>query len=235
MIIPAVRLIPLVCFVNQLITLFPDAAENTANKSNGTAIPTPNKMKLNKLLMKLTVDVLTANNTASEPGLHGNTTAPKNNPNTNALQYGFCNTGAFAFGINFEKSTLKMRSMLINASSPNAIGETIDMAFVNDACKNCVNMRPNTNIERMTPIVTITPNMMIRLLEFSSSGEILCERYARKPGYNGRTQTAPNGANNPAKNEIHKLAIIPTIQHPFTSSSFNSATDLTPLSNILLD
>ena len=68
------------------ITCWLFAAETIAKINKGRAMPIPKKMKLNKLVTKLNVEVLTANSTANEPGLQGKTIAPKNKPKMNELK-----------------------------------------------------------------------------------------------------------------------------------------------------
>ena len=60
-------------------------------------------------------------------------------------------------GNNLEKSKLNIRNKLTTARIPKAIGEIIPIALVNDVCKNFVNIRPNKNMEDITPRVTINP------------------------------------------------------------------------------
>ena len=86
MIIPAIRLMDCLCEVIQLITCVLYAEEIIAKMSRGSAIPIPKRMKLKRLAMKLTVDVLIANNIINEAGLQGRTIIPKKNPNINELQ-----------------------------------------------------------------------------------------------------------------------------------------------------
>tara|TARA_Y100000034_G_C6538405_1_gene232181 strand:- start:71 stop:331 length:261 start_codon:yes stop_codon:yes gene_type:complete len=86
MITPAIMLICFLYVVRNEITFFPPAPEIIASTKSGILIPIPKTMKLSKLVRKLLTDVLTANNIAREAGLHGNTIAPKNNPNINELQ-----------------------------------------------------------------------------------------------------------------------------------------------------
>ena len=90
-------------------------------------------MKFNKLVVKLITEVDTANRTAKDAGLHGRTIAPKNNPKINADKVGLFKTGAVVFGKNLPKSKLKIKKTLTIARIPNAIGEMIPMAFVNEA------------------------------------------------------------------------------------------------------
>jgi len=108
------------------------AAEINANINRGSAIPIPNTKKLNKFNMKLIVDVLIANNTIKDDGLQGKTIAPKKKPKINEVKYAFFVTGACILGNIFPTSILKTKSRLINANIPNAIGEIICIAFVND-------------------------------------------------------------------------------------------------------
>ena len=83
---PAIKLICLWYPVNHPITTLLLVAEIIANISKGIPIPIPKTMKLKKFETKLTADVLTANKTTNEAGLHGRTIAPKNNPKMNELE-----------------------------------------------------------------------------------------------------------------------------------------------------
>ncbi len=58
----------------------------------------------------------------------------------------------------------------------------------------------------------IKPNLII--CDLDSSGEILLARYAKKPGYKGRTQTAPKGAKSPARKANQKFNRAETILTP---------------------
>ena len=136
-------------------------AEIDANKSRGRDIPTPKSTKLSKFVRKSTVDVLIANKTMSDAGLHGNTIAPKKKPKINELRKGFLVIGAFIFGKNLPKSKSKIKNKLTIASIPKAIGETIPIALVNEAWRNFVKINPNKNIEDITPKATINPNKII--------------------------------------------------------------------------
>lgn len=93
MINPAIRFIALLFFVKNPITVLLHCAEINANKSKGRDIPTPKNTKLSKFVKKSTVDVLIANRTISDAGLHGKTIAPKKKPKKYELKKGF-----FAFG-----------------------------------------------------------------------------------------------------------------------------------------
>ena len=64
---------------------------------------------------------------------------------------------------------------------------------------------PTINREVITPKVTESPSLRKECLLF---GPICPAKNAKNPGYNGRTQTAPSGANNPAKNEMRILTNI---------------------------
>ena len=86
MIIPDIKFIILFFLVKNSITLLLFAAEINAKTNNGNPMPTPKRIKLNKLVIKLVVDVLTANKTTREAGLQGRTISPKNNPNIRELR-----------------------------------------------------------------------------------------------------------------------------------------------------
>ncbi len=172
-------------------------------------------MKLKRFATALIVVVVNANKTIKEAGLHGRTIAPKNNPKTNALNKGFLIIGALIFGKILEKSKLNIKNKLTIARIVKAIGEMMPIAFVNEACKNFVKIRPTKNIENIIPRVTTIPKNII--VFFDSLPEIWLDKYAKNPGYNGITQTAAIGANNPAKKDIQKFIIILTI---LTSTKF---------------
>ena len=57
-------------------------------------------------------------------------------------------------------SKLNINNILIIPKIPNAIGDTIDIDFVSDSCKSCVNINPNKNIDEITPKVTMKPKKM---------------------------------------------------------------------------
>ena len=172
-------------------------------------MPIPKNMKLNKFAIKPIVEVLIANKTINEAGLHGRTMAPKKNPNPNELKKGFLAVGDFIWGKSREKSKLNIKNKLTIAKIPKAIGETIPITLVKDTCKNFVKINPTKNIELITPKATIIPKRIIVL--FDSFLETWFDKYARNAGYNGKTQTAASGANNPARKEIQKLTKILTI------------------------
>ena len=132
-----------------------------ANKSKGRDIPTPKNTKLNKFVTKSAVDVLMANRTMSDAGLHGRTIAPKKKPKTNELRKGFLVIGAFTLGKNLPKSKSKIKNKLTKAKIPKAIGEIIPIALVNEAWRNFVKINPNKNIEDITPKATIKPKKII--------------------------------------------------------------------------
>ncbi len=203
------RFIILFLFARKLIIMSLFAAEIIEKINSGAAIPIPKMIKLNRLAIKLMVDVLIAKSITKEAGLQGSTIAPKKNPKINELKKGFLVTGAWIFGKSFPKSTLNINKILINARIPNAIGEIIPIAFVKDSCKSFVKIKPNKNIEEIIPNVTISPNPIIVFLD--SLPDNWPARYAKYPGYNGRTQTAAIGANNPATKEIQILVNAPTI------------------------
>jgi len=158
-----------------------------------------------------------ANKIVNDAGLHGKTIVPKNNPKINELNIGDFVTGALTLGSNLLKSKLNINNRLITAKIPKAIGEIIPIALDKEACKNFVKINPNTNIDRITPNATTNPNNIIVFLD--SFPDNLFDKYARKPGYKGKTHTAPSGANIPAKNESHKfnntLTILTTSQFLF--------------------
>ena len=162
---PANKLIFLLYFVKNPITFSLHCAEINANKSNGRDIPTPKNMKLNKFVVKSIVDVLIANNTIKEAGLHGNTIAPKKKPKINELMNGFLSVGDFICGKSREKSKLNIKNKLTTAKIPNAIGEIIPITFVSEACRNLVKIKPIKNIDVTTPIATITPRRIIVFFE----------------------------------------------------------------------
>lgn len=155
--------------------------------------------------MKSVVDVLIANKTISDAGLQGRTIAPKKIPNKNELISGFFKIGEEIFGIKFEKLKLKIRNKLTIPKIPNAIGEIIDIAFVKEASRIFVKINPTMKREVITPSVTNSPSLR---KEYLLLGPICPARYAKNPGYSGRTQTAPRGTNNPAKKEIKRLTNI---------------------------
>ena len=145
-----------------------------AKTSKGKAIPIPKKRKFRKFVIKASVDVLTANKTAREAGLHGRTIAPKKVPKRNALKRGFFRTGAWTLGMNLPMSTLKIRRILTRARIAKAIGDTIPITFVNEALRTKTKINPITNIEIITPKLTTTPNKIICFLE--SFVEVLLAR-----------------------------------------------------------
>ena len=63
-------------------------------------------------------------------------------------------------------STSNIRSKLISARMPKAIGETIPITLVNDICKKVVNTRPSRSINKITPAVIINPNVKIGIFFF---------------------------------------------------------------------
>ena len=75
-------------------------------------------------------------------------------------------------GKNFPKSKLNIKNKLTIPKIEKAIGETMPIALVKEACSNCVNISPKRNMEEITPSVTINPSLMNLLLTFSSSLEI---------------------------------------------------------------
>ncbi len=81
----------------------------------------------------------------------------------------------------------------------------IEIVLVKETSRIFVKINPTINREIITPKVTKSPSLRKEFLLF---GPICPARYAKNPGYNGRTQTAPRGANNPAKNEMRILISI---------------------------
>ncbi len=76
--------------------------------------------------------------------------------------------GAVIFGKNFEKSTLKISKILIIPRIPKAIGESIPITFVRDTCRIVVKIRPNRNINEITPRTTSRPRKISVFLLISS-------------------------------------------------------------------
>ena len=169
---PAIRLIFLLFLVRKLMTVWLHWAEIIENNNRGRAIPIPKKIKLSKLVVKLIVEVLIANKTIRDAGLHGKTMAPKKKPKRNEVRIGFLAMGALTFGKNLEKSRLNIRNILTTAKIPNAMGEIIPMAFVREACKNLVKINPTKNMEDMTPRATIRPR---KINDFLASLPFLSE------------------------------------------------------------
>ena len=90
------------------------------------------------------------------------------------------------------------------ARIPKAIGLMIPIALVRDSCRKKVKINPKRNIDRITPNVTNSPMKIIVFLgACSETREAIIDR---KPGYNGRTQTANIGAESPARNESQKFS-----------------------------
>ena len=209
MINPAIRLIFLLFFVkNPIIDLF-HFDETAENINKGTLMPIPKKIKLKRFVTALIVVVVNANKTIREAGLHGITIAPKNNPKINALSNGFFFSGALTFGKNLPKSKSKIKNRLTIARIAKAIGEIIPIAFVNEACRNFVNIKPTRNIENITPRATINPKNIT--VFFDSLSDTWVDKNAKNPGYKGITQTAASGANNPAEKDIPKFTKTLTI------------------------
>ena len=161
MINPAIRLIILLFFVKNPITLLDHCAEINVSVNNEIAIPIPKNMKLNKFAINDKVEVLMANKTISDAGLHGRIIAPKKKPNPKELKKGFLAFGVTILGKNLVKLKLKIKNKLTIARIPKAIGDTIPITFVNETCKNFVKINPNKNIETITPKATIKPNKII--------------------------------------------------------------------------
>ena len=200
MINPAIKLIILLFLLKNPITDWLHCAEIIEKANRGRAIPIPKNMKLNRFVIKPIVDVLIANKTMRDAGLQGKTIAPKKNPNIKEENKGFLTAGVLICLNNLEKSKLNIRNKLTTAKIPKAIGEIIPIALVKEACKNFVNIKPNKNIEDITPRVTINPKRI--KVFFDSLPENWFDRQAKKAGYNGRTQTAAKGAKSPARKDI---------------------------------
>ena len=108
-------------------------ADIIEKSNNGVPIPKPKSKKFIRLLMKLVVDVLIANRTIRDAGLHGRTIAPKKKPKIKALNMGLFLIGAFILGKNFPISKLNIIKILIIPRIANAIGLIIPIAFVKDS------------------------------------------------------------------------------------------------------
>ncbi len=89
MMMPAVRLTHLPCFVRKFIIVAVAVEETPANTNNGKPTPIPKNRNRKIFCAKSTVDTALANKMALNPGLHGTTIAPKKNPYRNALTQGF--------------------------------------------------------------------------------------------------------------------------------------------------
>lgn len=146
-----------------------------------------------------------AKNAVIKAGLHGRTIAPKKKPKINALFRGFLfPVWIFVLGRNLEKSNSNIRAKLIKPKIAKAIGETIPITLVNDFCKSVVKINPNKIIKIIIPDKIVKPNKKnVFLLSFP---ENLFDKKAKNPGYNGRTQTAVKGVNNPRTKELKILA-----------------------------
>jgi len=168
-------------------------------------------MKLSRLVAKPIVEVLIANKTIRDAGLHGRTMAPKNRPKTRAVKIGFFRVGLLICGNNLLKSKLKIKNKLTTAKIVKAMGDIIPIALVREACRNFVKINPTINRDRITPKATVKPNKTNDFFDSLLSPVNWLDRYARNAGYNGRTQTAASGANSPAKKDIQKFTRMPGI------------------------
>lgn len=166
-------------------------------------------MKFSMLIAKFDPAIVFVKSAAMNNGLHGMTIAPKKNPNRSALKKGFLTAGVWNFGRNLPMSILKISSILIIASIVNAIGDTIPITLFRESCKNVVNINPSKNINKITPKVMIIPNKAKDF--FDSSPVSLLDKYAKKAGYNGRTQTAVRGVSNPRINDVNRFVSMLTI------------------------
>lgn len=169
---PAIKLIFLLFLVRNPMTLWLHWAEIIENNNRGRAIPIPKNTKFNRLVVKPIVEVLIANRTIRDAGLHGRTMAPKKNPKTNEVKIGFFVIGALTFGKNLEKSKLNIKKILTIAKIPNAMGEIIPITFVSETCRNWVKIKPIKNIEVITPRATIRPR---KINDFLASLPFLSE------------------------------------------------------------
>jgi len=158
------RFITLFLLVKNPITALLFAADIAANMSKGRDIPMPNTMKFSRFRRKSVVDALIAKSMINDAGLHGRTIAPKKKPKRNEERKGFFVIGAVTFGKNFPTSILKIRKILTMAKIPNAIGEIMPIALVNEVDRSFVNISPNKNMEVIIPTVTMSPNCMIFFL-----------------------------------------------------------------------
>ena len=72
-----------------------------------------------------------------------------------------------------------------------------------------VNNNPSKNMNKITPRTTISPRVKIDfLLGLSAELDSLLERYAKNPGYKGRTQTAVRGVSKPNTKDVKKSSTI---------------------------
>ena len=159
-----------------------------------------------RLLIKLIVEVDIAKRITREAGLQGITIAPKKRPKRKEVFVGFVPVLIEYLGRNFVKSTSNIRRILTTARIANTIGEIIPITFVRDSFKMNEKINPNVNIEVIIPAVIIHANLIICFPVSFGFGEVLLPvaidaRYARNPGYRGRTHTAASGAIIPAKND----------------------------------
>jgi len=79
-IIPAIKFMIFLFFVKKFIIIWLLAADIIENNNKGNAIPIPKTIKFKRLVTKPKVDVLIANNTTNDAGLHGKTITPKKKP-----------------------------------------------------------------------------------------------------------------------------------------------------------
>jgi len=173
--------------------------EIAAKTSRGKPMPMPKKRKRSIFSKKPIADMVLVKRAAIKRGLQGTTMAPKKKPNMKALIQGLRAVGVCALGKNFPTSTLNINSKLITSSTPKAIGDTMPMIFVSDAFSILVKISPSMNMNRIAPEVIIRPKKKMVVLRGSFSDSWLV-RYTKKPGYRGKTQTAPSGVSKPKTN-----------------------------------
>lgn len=150
--------------------------------NSGEAIPNPKNRKFRMFAKAFVVKATLAKNAAINAGLHGITIAPKNNPNKNALSFGFLTVGVFDLGINLPKFISNINAKLTNPSIVNAIGEIIPITFVKDICKSVVKINPSVSMNKTTPRVTKAPSFGIVPFFDLSLFDNLFERNAKNPG-----------------------------------------------------
>ena len=97
-------------------------------------------------------------------GLQGITIAPKKKPKRKAFNSGLFEVGTFILGKNLLKSILKINNNPMMASIKNAIGDITPITLVNETCKMVVNIKPNKNINKITPEKISKPNPNICFL-----------------------------------------------------------------------
>lgn len=101
------------------------------NASSGNPMPSPNSVKLARLLTGFSNRNDLAKNIEMKAGLHGIMIAPKKNPKLNPLGKGFSNSGAEKLNLDW-KSTSSIMAMLRTARIPKATGETVPITAVRD-------------------------------------------------------------------------------------------------------